>query len=64
MLLSWRICSIFKGLKDFTMQEVLDEFDIIECFEVPGQKLQVGEMTKKQTELYSKFGVTPPNSLQ
>jgi transposase len=50
--------------KDFTMQDVLDEFDIIECFEVPGQKLQVGEMTKKQTDLYSKFGVTPPNSLQ
>jgi hypothetical protein len=42
------------------MQEILDEFDIIECFEVPGQKLQVGEMTKKQTELFSKFGVTPP----
>jgi transposase len=50
--------------KDFTMQEILDEFDIIECFEVPGQKLQVGEMTKKQSELFSKFGVTPPNSLQ
>jgi len=53
-----------KLFKNFTMQEGLDEFDIIECFEVPGQKLQVGEMTKKQTELYSKFGVIPPNSLQ
>jgi len=50
--------------KDYTMQEVLDEFDIIECFEVPGQQLQVGEMTKKQIELYSKFGVKPPASLQ
>ena len=50
--------------KDFTMQEILDEFDIVECFEVPGQKLQVGKMTDKQTELYSKFGVMPPNSLQ
>ncbi len=46
--------------KDFTMPKVLDEFDIIDCFEVPGQKLQVGEITKKQTELYSKFGGHSP----
>ncbi len=42
------------------MPKVLDEFDIIDCFEVPGQKLQVGEITKKQTELYSKFGGHSP----
>lgn len=50
--------------KKYTMQEVLDEFDIIECFEMPGQKLQVGETTKRQIELYTKLGVTPPTSLQ
>ena len=50
--------------KSYTMQEVLDEFDIIECFEVPGQQLQVGEITKRQMELYVKLGVTPPSSLQ
>jgi len=50
--------------KDYTMQEVLDEFDIIECFEVPGQQLQVGETTKRQMDLYTKLGVTPPASLQ
>lgn len=50
--------------KNHTMQEVLDEFDIIECFEVPGQRLQVGEITKRQEELYTKLGVTPPASLQ
>jgi transposase len=49
--------------KDYTMQEVLDEFDIIECFEVPGQLLQVGETTKRQIELYTKLGVMPPASL-
>jgi len=50
--------------KDYTLQEVLDELDVIECFELPGKKLQVGEMTKKQIGLYEKFGVVPPPSLQ
>ena len=49
--------------KDYTMQEVLDEFDIIECFELPGRHLQVGETTKRQMELYTKLGVIPPASL-
>jgi transposase len=50
--------------KDHTLQEVLDEMDIIECFEIPGQQLQVGETTKHQMDLYAKFGVPPPASLQ
>jgi transposase len=50
--------------KNFTMREVLDEFDIIECFQTPGQQLQVGETTKRQLGHYTKFGVTPPASLQ
>ena len=33
--------------KNHTMQKVLDEYDVIECFEVPGQRLQVGEITKR-----------------
>ena len=53
-----------KLFKEHTMQEVLDELDIIECFEVPGHKLIVGEATQRQMELYSKLGVTPPSSLQ
>ena len=48
--------------KDFTPQGVLGELDIIECFEVPGRQLQVGEMTKRQIDLYDKFGVIPPDS--
>lgn len=51
-------------LKNHTLQEILDEFDIIECFEVPGQRLQVGETTKRQMELYTTLGVVPPSSLQ
>jgi transposase len=49
--------------KDHTLHEVLDKFDIIECFEVPGQRLQVGETTKRQADLYAKLGVAPPASL-
>ncbi len=50
--------------KDHTLQEVLDELDVIECFDVPGQKRQVGEITKHQMNLYVKLGVIPPTSLQ
>ena len=50
--------------KNHTLQEVLDELDIIEGFEVPGQRLQVGEITKRQEGLYTKLGVAPPSSLQ
>ena len=50
--------------KDYTMQEVLDEFDIIEWFEVPGQQLQVKQTTIRQLDLYTKLGVTPQISLQ
>lgn len=46
--------------KKFTMQELLDEFDVIECFERPGHKLRVGEMTLKQIGLYEEMGITPP----
>ncbi len=53
-----------KLFKNYTMQEVLDEFDIIECFEVPGQQLQIGEITKRQKDLYTKLGVVPLASLQ
>ncbi len=53
-----------KLFKNYTLQEVLDEFDVIECFEIPGQQLQVGEMTKKQEGLYLELGVSPTSSLQ
>lgn len=50
--------------KKHTMQEVLDELDVIESFEAPGRQLQVGETTKRQRKLYSQLGVKPPASLQ
>ena len=50
--------------RDYTLQEDLDELDVIECFELPGQRLMVGEMTQRQMDLYEKLGVMPPASLQ
>ncbi|MDW7669385.1 MAG: transposase, partial [Bacillota bacterium] len=50
-----------KGLyRDYTLQELLDELDIIERFEQPGKQSHLGEMTKKQLELYRLLGVEPP----
>jgi transposase len=34
--------------KNYTMQELLDELDIIERFEQPGRRHCIGEITKKQ----------------
>lgn len=47
--------------KKYTMHELLDEFDVIECFEQPGHELRVSEMTLKQMDLYKDMGVTPPS---
>ena len=46
--------------KDYTLQELLDNQDVIEYFEQPGRRLHIGEMTKKQIELYAKLGVEAP----
>ena len=47
--------------KKHTMQGLLDQFDVIECFEQPGRSLRIGEMTKKQIELYDAIDVTQPS---
>jgi transposase len=50
--------------KKYTMQELFDEFDIIECFEQPGCDLRVSEVTKQQIQLYEAMEIAPPTSLQ
>lgn len=50
-------------LKKYTLQGVLDQLDVIECFESPGQKLRIGEVLSKQKEIYENLDVTPPTSL-
>lgn len=49
--------------KNYTMQEVFDEFDIIECFEQPGCELRIGEVTKRQNELYKAMDILAPSLL-
>ena len=46
--------------KDYTLHEVLDKLDVIECFEYPGKDLIVGEVLDKQSELYVSLGIEPP----
>jgi hypothetical protein len=45
------------------LTSLLDKLDIIECFEKPGRKLQVGEVLENQRNLYRKLDVQPPTSL-
>lgn len=45
----------------WTLQGLLDELDTIERFEAPGHGRILGEVTKKQTEIYRALGVEPPS---
>ncbi|MFO8192951.1 MAG: hypothetical protein R6U08_09365 [Bacillota bacterium] len=45
--------------RDYSLQELLDELDIIERFEHPGKKHHLGEATKKQIELYRLLEMEP-----
>ena len=46
--------------QSYTLQELLDELDVIERFEHPGKHRHLGEVTKKQLELYQLLGVEAP----
>jgi len=48
---------------DYTLQEVLDELDLVECFERPGHRLYLGEVTKKQIKLFKDMDIAFPTSL-
>ena len=45
--------------KNFTLQGLLDELDIIERFTQPGKTAIIGEVTKKQEKLFQQLGVPP-----
>ncbi len=49
--------------KDYTLQGLLDELDMIECFKYDKKKLQVGEILEKQKKLYQDMDIEPPTSL-
>jgi transposase len=46
-------------LSEYTIQEMLDELDIIERYEMPGKRPLIGEITKKQVQLFEAMGVVP-----
>lgn len=46
--------------KQYTIQELLDELDVIEQYRQPGGHTHIGELTKKQMDLYQLLGVDPP----
>ena len=43
----------------YTMHELLDEFDVIECFTEPGKAPIQSEVLKKQEQLYRNLGAEP-----
>jgi len=45
----------------WTMQGLLDDLDTIELFEAPGHGRLLGEVTKKQSEVFRSLGVEPPS---
>lgn len=49
--------------QNYTMHGLLDEFDIIDCYEQPGHDIRWGETTKKQRDLFKEFGVQFPTTL-
>lgn len=48
--------------KSYTMQQLLDKLDVLECFEDESHKLRIGELLNKQAEIYETLGVALPTS--
>jgi len=48
--------------KKYTLQGLLDELDIIECYTEPGKAPVIGEILTKQAEIYDDMGVAVPVS--
>ena len=48
--------------KDYTMQQLIDELDLVECLTVPGKDPIYGEVLKRQELLYAAMGVEPPRT--
>jgi len=46
--------------KRYTLQGLLDELDMIECFTEPGKRLFVREVLQKQRQIYIDMDVLAP----
>lgn len=47
---------------NYTMLQLLDKLDVLECFEDANHSLRIGEMLNKQAEIYEALGVDVPTS--
>jgi len=48
--------------RTYSMQQLLDRLDVLECFEDEGHKLRIGEFMNKQADIYEALGVALPTS--
>ena len=48
--------------KKYTMQQLLDKLDVLECFEDESRSLRIGELLNQQAEIYETLGVPSPAS--
>ena len=49
--------------KKYTTQELFDELDLIESYERGNEKLKLGEVTKKQKEIFKYMDIKFPEEL-
>jgi transposase len=49
--------------QNYTMQSLLDSLDVIERYDIDGKRYHCSEITKKQQDLFSCFGVSSPTTL-
>ena len=47
----------------YTLQGLLDELDVIECFRQPGREPYIGEMLEKQRQIYRDMDVPVPENI-
>ncbi len=48
--------------KSYTMRQLLDKLDVLECYEDEKRALRIGEMLNKQAEIYEALGIRLPTS--
>ena len=48
--------------KDYTLHQLLDKLDVIECFEDVDHSLRIGEVLNKQVQIYETLGIDAPTS--
>lgn len=48
--------------RTYSMQQLLNRLDVLECFEDKGHKLRIGELMTKQADIYEALGATLPTS--